>query len=186
MLNWIVHGKYMIDYDTAIRNKHLNMLDLHVHAYIIAGKYQVPTLADHTVTEYIGLVADILSSKLPSDLPNMFTGPVNPQPRHITTGPAKKDKSAAAEVDRFLNSVVLLWKLTEVDDLFRKAVLEVIKPCLDKLMRLRMFGTMVAEMRGFFKDLANSLEEDGLEIEAIYPRNEEGLPVLAFHVKRER
>jgi hypothetical protein len=179
MLGWVVDGQYSIDFETGLHNQHMTDLDLHIHAYIVADKYDMPSLADYAVEMYISAAASILSEELPSDLPNMATGPMNQRARHITQMPHKKDKSPSAEVDRFFDSVVLLWKHTSSNDPFRRTVLEAIKPCLPKLMRLHMFGTMIAELTGFCTELASSLEDDGLLINA-YPRLTGSSSMLSF------
>jgi hypothetical protein len=179
MLGFVVDGQYSIDFETGLHNEHMTTMDLHIHAYLVADKYLMPSLADRAVVLFISDAADILSKELCSDLPRMSTGPVNQWARHITVAPHKVDESPSAQVDRFLDSVVLLWKLTDRNDKFRKAVLEVIKPCLPKLMRLRMFGAMLAELTGFCTDLSKSLEDDGIIVDA-YPRIT-GTAMLSFY-----
>lgn len=180
MLSWVVDGQYSIDFETGLQNQHMTDMDLHIHAYIVADKYDMPNLADYAVEMYIFAAAGILSKELPSDLPNMSTGPVNQHARHITRTPHKMDESPSAKVDRFFDSVVLLWKCTGSDDPFRTTVLEIMKPCLPKLMRLRMFGTLIAELTGFCTDLANSLEDDGLAMDA-RPRLDGSSSMLSFY-----
>jgi hypothetical protein len=58
-------------------------------------------------------------------------------------------------------------------------VLEVIKPCLHKLARLRMFGCMLAELAGFARALRRSLEDDGVRFDA-YPRLQGNSAMVVF------
>jgi hypothetical protein len=203
MLSWLVDGTYTIgkallpsrkfsitdffpphaDFETALHNPHLTILDMHIHAFIAADKYNMPNLADHAVQQYIDRAAYILSQSLPADLPNVSSSGAYPTTfanhRHISLPQEKNDRSISAEVNRFLDSVVLLWKHTNDGHAFRNVVLEVVKPCLHKLARLRMFGCMLAELNGFAKGLRESLMEDGVWVDA-YPRLKGNEAMLVF------
>jgi hypothetical protein len=72
-----------------------------------------------------------------------------------------------------------MWKHTRDDHAFRNVVLEVIKPCLHKLARLRMFGCMLAELAGFARALRGSLKDDGVWVDA-YPRLQGNSAMVVF------
>jgi hypothetical protein len=75
------------------------------------------------------------------------------------------DMCAAAEVSRFLDSTVLLWKNTASrKDSLRREVLEMLKACFIKLMRLKSFQFLLVRLEDFLDDLIESFEEDGLEV----------------------
>ena len=70
-------------------------------------------------------------------------------------------------MDRFLNSLVLLWKNTRSRrDEMRQVVLALIKRDLNKLLRVPLFVAMMQEVVGFGDDVVASLEGDGLGVRA--------------------
>ena len=76
-------------------------------------------------------------------------------------------KLITTSMDRFLNSLVLLWKKTNNRyDVMRKAVLELIKRNLNKLLRFPFFGTLLEAMVAFGDDVVASLRDDGFEVKA--------------------
>ncbi|KAF2681497.1 hypothetical protein K458DRAFT_309413 [Lentithecium fluviatile CBS 122367] len=161
MMHFLVTGYYGLDADLVRQNGFLTMLDLHIHAYVVADKYRIPDLAEYAINEYRKAVADILAQDFGSDMAGANAKPE----RSLVESPHFADWRPSAEVDRFLNSVVLLWKNTPdgIDEM-RYTVLELIKPCLAKLARVRMFGALLAELEEFGMDLERSLYEDGLEV----------------------
>lgn len=155
---------------------YITMLDLHVHAYIVAEKYKVPKLADYALNKYTTLAYDIVTANFHVDIPAVHNVPQDaygrlmweayaPQ-RLLSTPRDACDRTPNAQIDRFLDSVVLLWRNTKSDkDAMRKVVLELVKMALPKFMRMRFFNTMVAGLEGFAGDLEKSLGEDGIEVE---------------------
>lgn len=70
-------------------------------------------------------------------------------------------------MNRFLHSLVLLWKNTQSRyDVMRTAVLELIKRDLSKLLRVPFFITLTMELVGFGDDVLASLGDDGFEVKA--------------------
>lgn len=70
-------------------------------------------------------------------------------------------------LDRFLNSLVLLWRNTDAQiDALRKATLELVKRELNKLLRVPFFVTLMQELVGFGDSVVASLEGDGFEVRA--------------------
>jgi len=177
MLSFIKTGGYALSDDTVLQYPYITILDLHVHCYALADKYDLPALADYAVEHYVRISAAILSLNWATDDPGYNDGSMSNvrydnlslysygEDDHIETFDPS-DKSAAAEVDRFLNSIVLLWKMTPgTYDGMRKTVLEVMKPCLCKLMRLNYFKELLKHHNTFASDFVESLEMDGWEVE---------------------
>lgn len=72
---------------------------------------------------------------------------------------------AAAEVSRFLDSTVILWRNTASrNDPLRKEVLEMIKACFIKLMRLKSFQFLFYHLKDFIVDIIEIFMEDGQQI----------------------
>lgn len=87
------------------------------------------------------------------------------------------DYCAVAEVSRFLDSVVLLWVHTlSRQDALRKEVLEMIKACFMKLIRLKSFQFLLHNLCEFLHDLYESFGEDGVDIQML-ERNQNGYGV---------
>lgn len=80
---------------------------------------------------------------------------------------AADGENTVTSIDRFLNSLVLLWRNTQPRfDALRKAVLELIKRNLNKLLRVPFFVTVMQEVVGFGDDVVASLGDDGFEVKA--------------------
>jgi hypothetical protein len=169
MLNFMVHGQYGLEPSIYQDNPHLTLLDMHVHVYIVADKYKVRNLAYYAIDEYRRAAANILNMNYQSDTRKKERSAhvlwVGSEPRPLDKPHHHSEQSPAAEMDRFLDSMVLLWKSTSSSgDLMRKAVMDMIKPFLHRLSGLRMFTLMIDELEGFGKDLVNSLGEDGMKV----------------------
>lgn len=173
MVEFVESGMYDFDPDMLVEYPYVTLLDLHVHAYCVGAKYDVPRLCEYAVEEYIGIAAAILGMRDNPDYPPLHTGTVNhlnptyqvytppsPTPNDLPTSPA-------AMLDHFLNSLVLLWRKTpHRADPLRAAVLELLKPHLNALMQCKFFITMMLEMPGFGDDILHSLADDGFDVTA--------------------
>lgn len=183
MLQFIETSNYLFDTNMLIQYPHITLLDLHIHAYLVGAKYEVPRLCEHAGAEYINIAQMILSMGVTADR-NSFETQFSTDAMSITTAPSTINSSApsstypaprdpndnapAAVMDRFLDSLVLLWKNTPSrHDALREAVLELIKPELHQLMRLGFFVTMMMELVSFGDDIVQSLEEDGFDVKAV-------------------
>ncbi|KAF1848637.1 uncharacterized protein K460DRAFT_281536 [Cucurbitaria berberidis CBS 394.84] len=151
-VQFIETGIYIFDPNMRTKHPHITLLDLHIHAYLVGSKYDMPRLCDHAIAEYINVAQMILSLGVTSD----------------TTCPSGPNEcSPSAVTDRFLDSLVLLWKNTPNRyDPMREAVLELIKPALNMLLKLRFFVTLMMELVPFGDDIMHSLAEDGLDVKA--------------------
>lgn len=170
MLHFIETSDYMYDPRAFENYPLLTTLDYQVHTYLVANKYDIPALQDCTINAYLAIAENemklglmALSSIWPSDIqfdvPELPT--MSPTDKHIDGEPM------TTPIDRFLNSLVLLWKNTHTPyDPMRRAVLELIKCELSKLLRVPFFVTLMTEMVGFGDDVVASLENDGLEVKA--------------------
>lgn len=58
---FLKEGYYGFDVSALNTYPRLTMLDMHVHAYILAVKYSIPTLACHAISAYIGIAKRILA-----------------------------------------------------------------------------------------------------------------------------
>jgi hypothetical protein len=54
------------------------------------------------------------------------------------------------------------------DDALRQGVLELLKPNINQLMRLKFFQVLMMDMVDFGGDLVHSLTEDGFDIQAFH------------------
>ncbi|KAH7378251.1 hypothetical protein BKA66DRAFT_571681 [Pyrenochaeta sp. MPI-SDFR-AT-0127] len=173
MLEYVDSGMYSFDANMRVEYPHITLLDLHIHAYCAGDKYHIPRLCKYAVAQYISIGSMILSLRVPSASksgPDNFQSTAHSHGDPVYTpihagGSHPNDLSAAAIMDRFLDSLVLLWRNTpNRSDPMRAAVLNLIKPSLDQLMRQRFFITMMLEMISFGDDIVQSLEEDGFEV----------------------
>lgn len=136
---------------------HLTLLDLHIHAYITGQKYSVPLLSAHSAREYLHLATFIIDTGI---LPNRREASANggSAPVHLVTTP-------------LLHSVMLLWRNTSSrHDELRKAVLQLLKPQVSKLLQVDLFVEMMMQVMGFGDDVMAALEEDGLSVVALPER----------------
>jgi hypothetical protein len=169
MIHFIETGNYMCDPEAFAKHPLLTTLDFHIHAYLIGSKYDISGFRDHAINAYLSIAEHemklgfmALSGGRLSDIEVPVPGfPILSAAGHIDGEPM------TMPIDRFLNSVVLLWKNTHSRyDIMRKAVLELIKRDLNKLLRLPFFVTLMTEMVGFGDDVVMSLSDDGFEVKA--------------------
>lgn len=172
MLHFAETGHYVFDQQAFTKFPLLTTLDFHIHMYLVGSKYGIVALRDCAINAYLSIAEYelelgflVLSS---SCLPDIQIAPpgfpvMTPVSGHVGGG------SVITPIDRFLNSLVLLWKNTESRcSAMRKAVLEPIKRDLNKLLRVPFFLTLLQEMVAFGDDLAASLGDDGLEVQAFH------------------
>jgi hypothetical protein len=185
MIQFIADGIYIFNPNMRLEYPNSTLLDLHIHAYLVGSKYEVPKLCAHAIDEYINIGEMTLSMGItPDDNPTTSAGDTN-----IALIPAKdvstnntnntaveptyaayKDSNtsaASAVLDSFLDSLVLLWRNTpNRDDAMRQAVLELLKSDLHQLMQLKFFQTLLMEMVAFGDDMMHSLADDGFDVKA--------------------
>ncbi|KAJ4992273.1 BTB/POZ domain-containing protein [Stagonosporopsis vannaccii] len=170
MLHFIETGHYVFDRLAFDRFPTLTTLDLHIHAYLASIKYGITALRDCVIAAYLSIAECELELGF-----LLLSGDQYPNLQVVAPGfpvfaPAETHGGvgmAITPIDRFLNSLVLLWRNTSSRyDAMRKAVLELIKRVLNKLLRVPFFVTLMKEMVGFGDDIVANLEDDGFEVEA--------------------
>ncbi|KAL5405709.1 hypothetical protein PMIN06_012710 [Paraphaeosphaeria minitans] len=161
MLDFLKNGCYYMYPLLCKQYPRITILDLHVHGYIVADKYELPTLADYSAKHYLRIAADTLALNWQFDDPDNYDNALSvPCVEYLPW-----DFCAAAEVGRFLDSVVLLWRNTfSRRDALRREVLEMIKACFVKLMRLKSFQFLLNNLSNFLHDLYESFGEDGVHM----------------------
>ncbi|KAG9190310.1 hypothetical protein G6011_08398 [Alternaria panax] len=163
MIQYMQEGNYTFNPNMRLEHANITLLDLHVHAYVVGNKYDVAKLCDHAIGEYLNIATMVLSMGItPGEDPTDFSN-------HAVNGDHKDpDASPATSVlNSFLDSLVLIWRNTlNGDDMLRQGVLELLKPYINQLMRLKFFQTLMMDMVGFGDDLVHSLAEDGFDIQA--------------------
>jgi hypothetical protein len=164
MIEYIDTGNYTPSPFMCTHYPTVTVLDLHIHAYVVGAKYEVPLLCELAIEHYIHLSDMCLQMNVDatvmhnSDMNVMALDPQRP-------GPA----SGPAIVKSFLDSLALLWRWTpDRFDALRDAVLELIKHYLTRLLRMPFFTTLMRELEGFGTDVVESLGEDGLEVKTYF------------------
>jgi hypothetical protein len=150
-----------------VQHPHITMLDFHIHAYLVSKKYDVPKLCEYAIEQYVNLAAMILT----------LLGPDPATFLPYTAAPAVEPQSCSL-INNFLDSLVLLWRNTSGFDVMRRAVLQLMRPDLHRLLQLPFFNTLMAELPEFGEDVARDLEEDGFEVKlrwAAVGANERGM-----------
>lgn len=171
MLHFLETGQYVFDQRAFERFPLLTTLDYHIHVYLVSEKYGIASLRDCVTATYPSIAGCEL------DLGFLVLGDAQAADAQVTApgfpvfAPAETGVGTGTvitPIDRFLNSVVLLWRNTRSrDDALRGAVLELIKRDFLKLLRVPFFVTLVREMVGFGEDVVASLGDDGLGIDAV-------------------
>ncbi|KAF1941361.1 hypothetical protein EJ02DRAFT_423075 [Clathrospora elynae] len=180
LVHFIEMGIYVFNPQMRVQYPNITLLDLHIHAYIVGSKYELPRLCEHAISEYINVCEMILSMGITPDpidsnsnalvpmygFSNDATDPAT-QPT-FSSAPDPTANAVSNIFNTFLDSLVLLWRNTHHrNDPLRQAVLELIKPELNKFMKVRFFTTLMMEMVGFGDDVMHSLAEDGFDIKAV-------------------
>lgn len=180
MLDFLTTGAYDPTPEMATRFPLVTALDLHVHAYAAALKYDVPALSAHAIAAFLDLALATLHTDFTTDNPDAFTRPFDMDtgsvpplavfedstatPARAPLPPDSHDVSPVAQIERLLNAVCLLWCNTAgAQDRMRMQVVELLTLHLHKLLRLAFFAAMMRELDGLSSLLVKSLEEDGLE-----------------------
>ncbi|KAJ4317312.1 hypothetical protein N0V94_004997 [Neodidymelliopsis sp. IMI 364377] len=174
MLHFIETGSYVCDPQAFARYPLLTTLDFHVHAYLVASKYDIAELQDHAIDAYLSIAGHELEQgfmTLSSRQASTVHFPVPDFPIMLHTDGHTDEEPPPTPIDRFLNSLVLLWKNTSTRyDKMRIAVLEVIKRDLNNLLQVPFFLTLMTETVSFGDDVVSSLNEDGFEVHAFQGR----------------
>jgi hypothetical protein len=178
MLQFIARGIYIFEQNMIADYPHITLLDLHLHAYNMGLKYDVPMLRERAITQYTNLAGSILNMRLHQE--PIFVLPDDPMwavggPPHASGALAVvsslRDPLAAQYLNNFLDSLVLLWKNTpDRYDAMREAVLELIKPKLTILLRDQFFVSLMSGIIDFGSDIVESLEEDGFDVRIMFPQ----------------
>lgn len=163
MIQYIQDGIYIFNPNMRLEYENITLLDLHVHAYVVGNKYDVAKLCNHAIGEYINIVGMVLSMGLPSseDPTDFSHNFAEVDHKHPDADPV------SSVLNSFLDSLVLVWRNTiDGNDMLRQAVLELLKPDINQLMRLKFFQTLMLDLTGFGGDLVDSLAEDGFDVQA--------------------
>lgn len=168
MLHFIDSGNYIFDQQAFMQLPLLTTLDYHIHTYLVSTKYDIAALEELMVKKYIDFAEQEMTIgflMLPE--PQLADVHFN-LPGVPVAAPADEYDSfetAITPLDRFLNSLVLLWRNTQSRyNAMRQAVLELIKHNLNRLLRVPFFVTLMQEVVGFGDDIVASLEDDGFEV----------------------
>lgn len=175
MLHFVETGAYVFDRRAFTAYPLLTALDLHIHAYLASIKYGITALRDCVIEAYLETAEQEMTMGLMMLTGNQITYSqlsglhvswlgfpvVAPADEHC------ESETSITPMDRFLNSLVLLWKNTRSrHDEMRRVVLALIKRDLNKLLRVPLFVAMMQEVVGFGDDVVASLEGDGLGVRA--------------------
>ncbi|KAI4947389.1 hypothetical protein J4E91_006742 [Alternaria rosae] len=163
MIQYIQDGIYVFNPNMRLEYENITLLDLHVHAYVVGNKYDVAKLCNHAIGEYINIVGMVLSMGLPSgeDPTDFSHNSAEVDHKHPDADPV------SSVLNSFLDSLVLVWRNTiDGNDMLRQAVLELLKPDINQLMRLKFFQKLMLDLTGFGGDLVDSLAEDGFDVQA--------------------
>ncbi|CAI6340914.1 unnamed protein product [Periconia digitata] len=163
MIMFLKEGYYSFDPLALKHYPRLTMLDMHVHAYILANKYMIPTLAQHAISAYVQIAHRILK-----DYVQYHISLVSHTWLNVRSLGHHRDDTPVGEVEQLLESMSLLWKNT-VDplDAMRFAVLDVIAPFLNKLARLKIFAMMCLHLDGFEEGLKCYFGYQGMDFRII-------------------
>lgn len=165
MIQYMQEGNYTFNSNMRLEYANITLLDLHVHAYVVGKKYDVTKLCDHAIGEYLNIAGMVLSIGVPpGEDPTDFSNfTVNGDHKGPDASPA------TSVLNSFLDSLVLIWRNTlDSDDALRQGVLELLKPNINQLMRLKFFQVLMMDMVDFGGDLVHSLTEDGFDIQAFH------------------
>lgn len=168
MLHFIETGSYMFDQRAFTAYPLLTALDFHIHTFLSGGKYGVMALRDHAIDAYLDIAEHELKLGFLATSDGQLSDAHIPLPGFPAVGPGGNQaggETVITPIDRFLNSVLLLWRNTQSRfDTLRKAVLELIQRNLNKLLRVPFFITLMQEVVGFGDDIVAGLGDDGLEV----------------------
>ncbi|KAF3052143.1 hypothetical protein E8E11_011421 [Didymella keratinophila] len=170
MFHFIETGNYMFDQRAFAAYPLLTVLDFHVHTYLAGSKYGLAAFRDNAINAYVGIAGHELELGFLLTSRNQLSDAQIFMPGFPVMPPldARADGEATiTPTDRFLNSLVLLWRNTQSRlDALRKAALELIKRNFGKLLRVPFFVTLLQEIVGFGDDIVASLGDDGFEVKA--------------------
>ncbi|KAF2794480.1 hypothetical protein K505DRAFT_361037 [Melanomma pulvis-pyrius CBS 109.77] len=181
MLDFLTTGTYERTPEMAARFPLVTALDLHVHAHTAALKYDVPALSAHAIAAFLETALAILNTNFTTDNPDAFSRPFDTAvgsevgaaifedstatARRAPLPPDAHDFTPVAQIERLLNAVCLLWRITRsAQDPMRKQLAEVLSLHLHKLLRLSFFTAMMRDLDGLSGLVAKGLEEDGFEV----------------------
>jgi hypothetical protein len=162
MIEFIDTGTYTLQPSMRIAFPTTTMLDLHIHAYLAATKYDIPNLAELALTQYINLGNTCLqlgvNSIVAEEENAMVYDPTQPPLYPV-----------AAMLRSFLESLAFLWRSTPNRfDPLRAEVLELLKLYLNRLLYMPFFAILMQEVTDFGNDLTESLGDDGLAVSTYY------------------
>ena len=148
----------------------LTALDFHVHTYLAGTKYGLVAFQDYAINAYVSIAEHELQlGFLVTSRDQLADAQIGMPGFPVMSPPdAQADVEATiTPIDRFLNSLVLLWRNTQSRlDPLRKGALELIKRNFGKLLRVPLFVTLLQEVVGFGDDVVASLADDGFEVKA--------------------
>jgi hypothetical protein len=142
----------------------VTMLDLHIHAYVVGAKYDIPLLCELAIKHYIHLSDMCLQMNFDATVTH------NSDKDVMALDPRRPGSASGPVIFKsFLDSLALLWRWTpDRFDALRAAVLELIKHYLTRLLRIPFFATLMRELERFGPDVVESLGEDGLEVKTYF------------------
>lgn len=170
MLHFIETGNYLCDPQAFVEYPLLTTLDFHVHAYLVGSKYGIPTFRHCAIDNYLSVAEHEINLGSMAHSSGCLSNIQVPLPGFPDISPADghvDGEPLMLPIDRFLNSIVLLWKNTQSRyDALRAVVLELIKRDMSRLLRVPFFVTLMMELEGLGDDIVASLGDDGFEVKA--------------------
>ncbi|KAH6643552.1 hypothetical protein C7974DRAFT_671 [Boeremia exigua] len=187
MLYFIETGYYVFDQRAFTRHPLLSALDYHIHAYLVGRKYNIKGLRDCAIKAYLITAQQELDNgflMVPDDQNPSIQFPTTGFPIIAPADDHNDGETKITPVDRFLNSLALLWKNAQSDrDPMRQVVLELIKRNLSKLLGVPFFITLMQDVVGFGDDIMTSLGDDGFEVKALqFPKGGRPRPTFYFDI----
>lgn len=166
-----------------IRHPDITMLDLHIHAYFIGAKYNVPKLCELALAQYINLGEIILSMDFVPRTSSSLGDATGIDLAHKlkfasladVDSPAKYEEvlknethRSAVLINTLLDSFALLWKKTADDqNELRVATLELIVSSCDDLLKLPSFRALMQDLHDFGDDVVRAQADNGFEVPVV-------------------
>lgn len=155
-----------------VEHPHITAFDHSIHAYLVGSKYGIRRLRDLGLHRYIQFGALALKMHLSSPnacapiQANLSPGAFQALTLLLKTMP--EDGKGGAEpvhplVFSFLDSLFLVWRNTSKRaDHIRMATLKLIKPYLNRLLKIPYFAVLMKEVKDLEGDIIHGLARDGL------------------------
>ncbi|KAF2846758.1 hypothetical protein T440DRAFT_540872 [Plenodomus tracheiphilus IPT5] len=152
---FLTTGTYFFDPAILTTYPSTTLPDLHIHTYLTALKYNIPTLVHHAQTQYLTFAHAILHLGI--------VAPTNITPDPQTT-------KGNIMIPPLLNSFVLLWRNTAscAGDALRRAVVQdLLVPHVNRWCKVDGFVVLMRGLHGFGRDVVEGVAEEGFEVQVV-------------------